>query len=493
MKKIIALFLVLSLCIGVTSCGGKKTANGDSVHVKWYLFTSSADSDNTEAFANAAKIAKDKLNVDLELVGMNSSSYESKIQVFTASNEEFDIMYASNWMNDYYQNVSRGALIPLDDLLKDTPDLKKSIPDYWWDAVKINGKIYGVPNQQIACKAPCYAIPTQNIKSMGLDMSKADTEYTDYKELLNSVEDYAKQVKEKTGRYTFFEGGMWSEVTMYGMEELLGSGLPGAVRYNKEGKIEVINQYESEEYLYALEKSRQWVLDGLKQPNDIDSSEKRIDEYLGDGKVAPWINKRPTYKPGLESGLKTYYDVDMSVLFKTKPILSSSGLCATINGVSVTSKHPDAALKVLELANTDRDFFNAVAYGKEGVQYEKVGDNHIKKIANPAYNVYSWAVGNVFNGYLVEGDADDTWEKTKEMNESAKRSPLIGFNVDPTKIKSKIANCKSVIDEYSDILDSGTVDYKPIYDKFIAKLKAAGCDDIIKELQSQVDKWQSAK
>ena len=60
MKKIIALFLVLSLCIGVTSCGGKKTANGDSVHVKWYLFTSSADSDNTEAFANAAKIAKDK-------------------------------------------------------------------------------------------------------------------------------------------------------------------------------------------------------------------------------------------------------------------------------------------------------------------------------------------------------------------------------------------------------------------------------------------------
>ena len=99
----------------------------------------------------------------------------------------------------------------------------------------------------------------------------------------------------------------------------------------------------------------------------------------------------------------------------------------------------------------------------------------------------------MYNGYLVEGDADDTWEKTKEMNESAKRSPLIGFNVDPTKIKSKIANCKSVIDEYSDILDSGTVDYKPIYDKFIAKLKAAGCDDIIKELQSQVDKWQSAK
>ncbi|UKI37606.1 MAG: hypothetical protein L6V93_05740 [Clostridiales bacterium] len=47
--------------------------------------------------------------------------------------------------------------------------------------------------------------------------------------------------------------------------------------------------------------------------------------------------------------------------------------------MSVTSKHPDAALKVLELANTDRDFFNAVAYGKEGVQYEKVGDNHIKE------------------------------------------------------------------------------------------------------------------
>ncbi len=46
------------------------------------------------------------------------------------------------------KNAQKGNFLAIDDLLpKYAPDLYKSMPTAFWDAVRVGGKIYGVPNQ----------------------------------------------------------------------------------------------------------------------------------------------------------------------------------------------------------------------------------------------------------------------------------------------------------------------------------------------------------
>ena len=99
-----------------------------------------------------------------------------------------------------------------------------------------------------------------------------------------------------------------------------------------------------------------------------------------------------------------------------------------------------------------------------------------------------WALGNTFNSFLVEGQLPDTHIQTDKINKEAKKSPIIGFAPDTEPISVEISNCKAVLGEYINALQQGLVGMEE-YDAFIAKLKTAGSDKIITELQSQLDKW----
>ncbi len=119
--------------------------------------------------------------------------------------------------------------------------------------------------------------------------------------------------------------------------------------------------------------------------------------------------------------------------------------------------------------------------------------NRIEVKENPFYSLESWAAGNVYNSYLLPTQADDTWEETKKINDSAKRSPLLGFNPTMDNIKTEVAACSSALDEFLKVLDYGVVDVDSAYNDFINKLDVAGADKIIAEVQSQVDEWLKTK
>ena len=60
-------------------------------------------------------------------------------------------MWTSGWANKFEPNVSKGAYLPLDEYL-DLPELaglKALYKDEVWGAASVNGKIYGVPVEQV--------------------------------------------------------------------------------------------------------------------------------------------------------------------------------------------------------------------------------------------------------------------------------------------------------------------------------------------------------
>ena len=71
------------------------------------------------------------------------------MKVIIASGEEYDLCYTANWVNNYYSAVSKGAYLPLDDLLSTYgKDIKSAIPAKFWNAARVKGKLYGILNYQ---------------------------------------------------------------------------------------------------------------------------------------------------------------------------------------------------------------------------------------------------------------------------------------------------------------------------------------------------------
>lgn len=497
MKKLFKSAAVLMGCAiaagSVCGCGnGWMSKNGDKEDsLKWYIFDNPANVNAKDVYAEASKQIKEKTGADVSFVPVESGNYEAKMQVLNASAEQLDIVFVSNWANNYYMNISKNTLVPLDDMLKNvTPKLYESLPDYLWEGAKVNGKIYAVPNQQIAARETRFAIPEQNINLLGIDTEDYLSRTGDYKTYLGAAEEYLTLLNSKTGTYASL-GRIWGDgMSLFGMEEVLGSYLPGAIRYS-DGELKLINQYKSEEFKYYIKKRREWVQKGLVQPEVEDT---RTLPGLNDKSVPiPELLRVNAYKPGVESELETENKYKPAWLIKTKGYLTSGGIVATMNGISATSKNPELALKVLECVNTDKKVYNTISFGIEGVNYKKTGENRIEKDTKNVYNMASWAVGNVFNAYLEPGQDDDIWEKTKEINDTAQRSPLLGFNPNMDNLKTQIAGCNSAIDEFLEVLDYGVVDVDGAYTQFLNKLNAAGADKIVEEVQKQIDSWKQAK
>ena len=61
-------------------------------------------------------------------------------------------------------------------------------------------------------------------------------------------------------------------------------------------------------------------------------------------------------KPGNDVEMKAMYGFDFESKNLTDPlILDTAGATATLNAICATSKHPEAAMQVLELLNTDAE------------------------------------------------------------------------------------------------------------------------------------------
>ncbi|MBQ8587946.1 MAG: ABC transporter substrate-binding protein, partial [Clostridia bacterium] len=204
------------------------------------------------------------------------------------------------------------------------------------------------------------------------------------------------------------------------------------------------------------------------------------------GRYATWVE---TYKPGILAEMKLRYGKEVVYAPIMKPYITSARPAA-MTAVSKTSKHPELALKLIELMNTDKELYNLISYGIEGKHYTLDSEGKVEYIENSGYAPKAaWKFGNQFNAYLVSGQEDTVWDDTRAMNDNALRSPILGFSVDTKNIKNEISQVSSVYKEFS-MANKGIADLEDYYDDLIAKLKTAGIDKITEEAQRQYDEWK---
>lgn len=492
---ILALVLVLFGCSkGGTNETPKSSGNGAAagnspaatgtgaelppVNLTWYygIGTAQPDQQAVENAVNQYLKEKTKLNITLKLKPIDFGSYDQKMNVVIAANEDMDLIWTTgSWLLKYNENVKKGAFLALDDLLpKYAPKtFNDMMPARFWNDVKadLDGKIYAVPNYQIAATSWGLVFQKRFVDKYHFDVSSVKT--------LQDLEPFLETLKKNEPDIIPFAaqtpGGVNSDPNLRDYR---------GMTYNIRDPYTLIFKQGTPQYKAQLELLHSWY--EKKYIYQDVATVKDWTQFMQKGNVAVFTDS--TFKPGNEVEMKTVdggYDVVMQPL--TKPFFT--GITSTMTAVSKTSKNPKQALMLLELVNNDPAFYRLLSYGIEGKHYS-AQDNYYAAVPNSAYAPgIDWVFGNQFNGLVRKGQPSDVFERTKKLNESAEVSPLTGFTFDDSALSTEVAAVNAVNSEYKIPLESGTSNPAIGLPKYLDALKKAGQDKIDAERAKQLAAW----
>ncbi|WP_135546403.1 ABC transporter substrate-binding protein [Paenibacillus cymbidii] len=487
-----------SLVLAACSSGGGNSSTGSSaspaandpsqlkeVELVWYYPQNEIPKDLKSVQDEVNKITKQKINATVKLSPVAIGDYTQKMNTVVASGEAFDIAWTSNWNFDYLQNVTKGAFLALDDMIaKTTPKLKSALPDYAYNGTKVNGKLYGVPNIQYSYLNDGIFIQKRLVDKYAIDLNSIN-KLEDLEPILAKIKsgepDLVPLPMDRTGFWSYL-------VTSNNLEEIhRASGL--VIDYADPKKV--LSVYSTPQYKKTME-----ILQGYYQKGYINQDAPTLKSAVDIrklGKEAVMVTN--VLKEGKEQEIKRANSgIDVVKKQLVKPHVVPAAITATINAISRTSKNPERALMFIELLHTDKDLFNLLAFGVENKHYTKIGDNMVRIIPDGGYNPNTgWIFGNVFRGYLLEGQDPDTWKTTEKLNNESEKSPIIDFKFNPDPVASEIANIASVIDEFKPGLETGAVDVAKVLPQFQEKLKNAGSDKVVAEAQKQLDAYYASK
>ncbi len=466
-KRLLAILILGVMMISLV-CGCSKD-DGKTVTLKW-LVPGEAQPDTAKVMAEINKIIEPEIGVKLDLQYISTSSFNEKLKMNMASGGNFDICFTSSWTNKYLQAVDDGGLYDITNLVDD--ELKATMPDYVWDGAKVNGKLYAVPNYQVMFKQVAVCFRTDLVEKYGFDVESVKH--------IEDIEPFLKTIKENDPDLFPYNASRVAEPWL--VNRNVGS-LGSDVSYDADTK-KFVNTRENEYYERAVKVLRDWYKKGYIRSDFAASGRDSNPTDINQGKYAVKVDG---WKPGIE-------ELQTGVHYTYQPIGEpvAQTPMAALTAISATCKHPEKAMELIKLMNTNEKVYTLICYGIEGTHYDLNDEGKIVLKENSGYVPQGdWLFGNQFNAPLSEGMADDTWELTKKLNAEAKVLPTLGFVADTTNISIEQAQITATISEYDDFI---TV---PDYEDFKAKRKkameASGYEKVFNELKKQFTEYLKNK
>jgi len=432
-------------------------------------------------------IAQKKINATIKLKPIDWGAFDEKMKLAFAAGEECDIVFVAPWINNYIQNVTNGNIIPLDELLPQyAPGLWKSMPLSSWAAERVNGKIYGVPNQQIWVKPFGFTVRKDLAEKYKLDITTIN-KYEDLEPFIKAVKAGEPDITPMNTAYN------WMFETA-GFDPVVSQETPVAIRFDDK-EMKVFNAAATPEFKAAVELARKWYDAGYTSKDKIESAD--ADAMWRTGKFA--LALAGVVKPGGDIESSQRFGQVVIQKSVTQPFLTTAGSTATTNAICRTSKNPERAAMVLELLNTDKEFYNLISKGIEGKHWVWADkDNQAIKPGpnNADYNPNTdWEFGNQFNAYYIDPEQAKikAWDATYKLNNDSPPSVALGFNFSPDPVKTELANVSAVFKEFAEPLTNGWVDPATALPEYLKRLDEAGLQKIIEETQKQLTEWSKIK
>jgi putative aldouronate transport system substrate-binding protein len=401
----------------------------------------------------------------------------------TTSGEDWDICFTSYWAFNYANNARLGLFHPLNELLKKygsgIENCLAEMPMYI-DAAKIGGEAYAVTVYNGGGYWQAYYFDKRNIDKYGFDLSAVKT--------IDDLFPLFDKAKADNPGMVAIENYGWLGGDIY--DYIIDTDFPGAVRID-DNSCRVINQYEDPQYMALLKKFRYMYQKGYTFKDAV--TERTPADMLRTGKILSMIDKASATSAVDWTSAPPYMPTVVVPVFPV-PVAKSPEVCmAAMMAINSQSKHPEEAMQFINLLYSDKYLLNLLVNGIEGVHYQKVSENRIKTISDRYSLSYSWVFGYRCLLYVDQALPENKWEIYKNCYKNAIKSPLFGFIIDTRPIAGEISAMRNVVEEYAKSVKRGSVDPEKAVPEFSAKLKAAGLEKYLTEIQKQIDVWKKNK
>ncbi|MDO4453285.1 MAG: ABC transporter substrate-binding protein [Eubacteriales bacterium] len=383
------------------------------------------------------------------------------------------------------EQVQKNILLPLDELLREEgQDIYDVIAPAYMELGKVNGRQYGIVLNRDMASAYGVSMRKDLIEKYDIDLEEIQT--------WEDVENVLEIVTEGEEIY-----GIAADTLM--PFDSLGNSL--GVLMSDEKEMKVVNYYETEEFYNWMKRIRSWKEKGYLYTKETVRYKSMSDrpflyELLREGQLFSYIVK---YKPGINAQESKSAGRELVSVMIEDPIMTTDSSASSQYGIYSGSQHPEEAMEMLNFLYTDEKITNLLCWGLEGEHYQKNEDGTIsypdgKDESEIGYNFnLNWLLPNPYLAYVWEGDDLNLEEELHLFNETAVKSPALGFAFDDSDVRLECEVTSGIVDMYLSGFLCGAFDVDEILPKMIKELKESGIDLIIEEKQRQLNKWKEQK
>lgn len=436
-----------------------------------------------------AKLAADGLPFRLAFTFIPFEQYWNKVWFNAASGEEYDLVLTS--YSNISNLVSKQALAPLDEALANYgQELIAHTPDYAFRGVNINGSIYGVPRvMPIAEHQSFVQIRGDLRRKYNLPEIRTVRDMDRYLDVIARNEPDVVPYFYDTGPFLLRE---------YGNVAFLAGNYFNAPVYvdPADPELKVRMTYEAPFFRQVMEKLHEWQKKGYIPYGPSDTSQFPDPELaLYEGKIgATWSvvlkqsERIVSFKEKLPSG-----ELENVYLHPEKP---KYRFVAADNILSVlsTSKHINESVAFLNWLRSNQENYDLFTYGVRDVNYKLAGNavSYDGIAPEKRYMPIQWAWNDIRFARFSEHLSEDYREELRNWDSDSLASPTLGFVIDYGPIKSEMAQVGVIVSEYLPVLYEAEVDWEATMASFMAKLKDAGIQHVLNEIQRQFDEFREA-
>lgn len=418
-------------------------------------------------------ITREKLGieVDLQVIG---SDYTNAVELMLTSGEQLDVLCGSNTL--FMKMYINKQLCNLEPLLDEYgQDIVAAVGRENINCCRIGGVLYGLPNNRdFAAGWDSYALRKDILDKYGIKKEDIRT--------IEDLEGIFDLILEKEPDMVPL-GCSGSLFGNFALADGINS-FPAGGHTNYGQDEEIVNIFETDEYMAMLKRVRRWYLKGymgknvLENTSGVASMIKKGQAFAGAVKNKPGIEVQESLKCGREMVVVQFGETAISY-----NSMAAYPWMITKNTISI-----EKSMELLNLLYSNADIMNLMSYGIEGKDYVKTDDGHIclpeGKDSNPYYSM-AWTVPNQFITYVWEGNPLNLWDQMREWNKNALKSCEIGFNFNVFPVAKQYMALEEIYSNYKPVLESGSVNPEQGLEKMLKELRENGLEEVIQEKRKQ--------
>ncbi len=424
------------------------------------------------------KISGKKAGVCIQLVATGLESGDNGYK-----NRQLGVDIFGMYYRTYCSCLQKNLLLNMEDYLDGAPALtqvlkEKADPQKFWKE-----GVYGIPKPISDLHTNGALLNREYVERYGFDVSRIKTP-----EDLEPLFDVILEREPKLVPWALEKKG--NMVLERRPDADILDGCLSGILYEDNEPV-VCNVFETEGYEEEVYRAKRWQERGYLAKDVLTCIESGKNQVVaGDAFATECVIKSD----------ETQYDESMYgdrvivVPFDKPPVLDTEDDWVYVWGISAGTKYPKEAVEALNLLYSYPDVLNLVLYGVEGKDYEVKENGSFGFIEGETretveyFNNSKWKY-NTLQAGIWDGMSQDLEEDFRQFEASAIRSVAYGFWLDEGQITVDMEKIRQVIRTYTPRLKVGLCDTEEYLREFHQKLREAGAEQLVYEVQQQLDEW----